>query len=124
LLDAETHSQSLGRAGEPHGREGGRIVGVREFEDTRRHGPQNQLRRTQKITEIEVAIMDPAWSELGLLHTRGGCLAWGVCGLLTVGMGVVSCLSTDPFPLTGLPHPSLIRGFVPSLTASCYAVVG
>lgn len=36
-------------------------------------------------------------------------------------ISTIACL-WDPFPPTGLPHPDLIRGFVPVLIASCYAV--
>jgi hypothetical protein len=48
-------------------------------------------------------------------------------GLLTVevevSLNLLPALRTL-YLLNGLPHPDLICGYVPSLTASCYAVLG
>lgn len=46
-------------------------------------------------------------------------------GFLILGVGTVSdsfACPWDTFPPAGLPHPALIRRFVPSLIVSCYTM--
>lgn len=77
----------------------------------REESPQNQLRMAHR---------GPHGSSLGLLCIHGS-LRWGFLVVLTMLQSDSFVCLWDPFPPTGLPHPALIWGFVPSLTASCYA---
>ena len=60
------------------------------------------------------------------MHIGYGCGNAVLVGLLTVGVGLpltLACL-WDPFPIIGMPHPALIRGFVSNVTVTCCAVFG
>lgn len=106
----------------PRGRGGGKIVGVRGMEDTRRAWPTKSTNwSSYGLTEAEVASRGPAW-----VCTRFSGYVMAVslvlCGTPKGGIrytpDYLAC-SWDSFPPAGLPCLTSIEGLLPCFTVSC-----
>ena len=105
--DAETHSQTIGRAQEVLWKSGeGRIKRARGVKDTTRR--QTQLTwapwGSQRLNHQPKSMQR---LDGGPLHICSRCPAWSPCGSSKIRMGGdnlwLCCLPLDPFLLAGLP---------------------
>jgi hypothetical protein len=93
-IDAESHSQKLGRAQGTPQKSGEMIVGARTVKNTGEHRPEHQLNRANRVSQkLKLQPQNLHRYVLCPLHICCG-WAWGICEIPNSGSGSIS----DSFP--------------------------